>query len=44
MKTASKLRGRLMGEWLATGQRRNGRRPVTRNPGAIPHRARSASG
>ena len=46
MKTASKLRGRLMGEWLATGQRRNTRqpprrRPATRRPGTKP---RSASG
>jgi CHAD domain-containing protein len=43
MKTAAKLRGRLMGEWLATGQRRNRRRTASRRPAGKPA-PRSARG
>jgi CHAD domain-containing protein len=46
MKTASKLRGRLMGEWLATG-RRNGRRTASRradSASAAKTRPRSVAG
>jgi CHAD domain-containing protein len=48
MKTASKLRGRLMGEWLATGQRRGRggatRRAPARRPDAKTRQPRGSSG
>ena len=42
MKMASKLRGRLMGEWLATGRARHGRR-TARRPAPAKPRSRNSS-